>query len=65
MREERNDDYVEFQTAGARAKGQYRCAGCGYGVTVQVALPQCPMCSGTTWEQAAFSPFSRSPELLQ
>ena len=54
-------DYVEFVATGAPAAGAYHCSGCGYGVTVQSTLPQCPMCSGTTWEPAAVSPFSRQP----
>jgi rubrerythrin len=41
--------------AGAAAKGEYRCTGCGYGVTVYSRLPRCPMC-GTedAWEQVDF-----------
>lgn len=53
------DDYVEFLATGARAVGAYHCVSCGYGVTVQRTLPQCPMCAGTTWEPAAWSPFTR------
>ena len=63
MREERNDDYIEFQTAGARAKGQYRCTSCGYGVTVHDELPTCPMCAGTDWEQSAWTPFGTARNL--
>lgn len=44
-------DYVEFVTTGAPATGAFHCSGCGYGVTVQSTLPQCPMCNGTTWER--------------
>lgn len=51
-------DYVEFLRAGAPATGEFRCSGCGYGVTVQAKLPLCPMCAGTTWEPAAWSPFT-------
>ena len=57
-------DYIEFVPAGTAAAGEFRCSGCGYGVTVQTALPHCPMCSGTTWEPAASSPFSRQGRLL-
>jgi rubrerythrin len=57
--EEVEGDYVAFVTAGAPAAGAYHCSGCGYGVTVQMTLPQCPMCGGTTWEPAAFSAYSR------
>jgi hypothetical protein len=46
--------------AGSRAKGEFRCAGCGYGVTVHKVLPDCPMCRGTTWERVPWRPFSRS-----
>lgn len=61
----REGDFVEFTATGAPAAGAFHCSGCGYGVTVQVTLPQCPMCAGTTWERAAFSPFARTGELLQ
>lgn len=53
------EGYIEFLRAGTDAAGEFRCAGCGYGVTVQAALPLCPMCAGTTWESAAWSPFTR------
>lgn len=56
-------DFVEFLDAGTSAAGEYHCAGCGYGVTVHATLPQCPMCSGTTWESTAWSPFSRGNRL--
>ncbi|HEY6960641.1 MAG TPA: hypothetical protein VI408_01995 [Gaiellaceae bacterium] len=56
---EADGDYVAFVNAGAPAAGAYHCSGCGYGVTVQATVPQCPMCSGTTWEPAASSAFSQ------
>ena len=43
-------DFVPFYPAGTRAEGQYRCADCGYGVTIHDELPTCPMCMGTAWE---------------
>ena len=49
-----------FLTTGTTVVGEFHCAGCGYGVTVHAKLPRCPMCSGTSWEQAAWSPFSRA-----
>jgi rubrerythrin len=58
-------DFVEFVTTGAPAAGAFHCSGCGYGVTVQATLPQCPMCSGTTWERAAFSAFAGARDPLQ
>jgi hypothetical protein len=50
---EEHGDYVDFYRAGAAARGAFHCSGCGYGVTVQVTLPHCPMCGGTTWEPVA------------
>ena len=64
LRAQPTDDHVEFLAAGTVAVGEYHCASCGYGVTVHEALPRCPMCSGTAWEQAAWSPFTRAPRLL-
>jgi rubrerythrin len=52
--------FVELFEAGLAAKGQFHCAECGYGVTVQSRLPVCPMCAGSTWEQSPWSPLSRS-----
>jgi rubredoxin len=62
VRGERAGDtgYVDFCVAGTPGAGEYHCADCGYGVTVQVTLPQCPMCAGTTWEPHASSPFTRA-----
>lgn len=53
-------DYVQFHAAGTSVSGAYVCAACGYGVTLSSSLPICPMCSGTSWEQAAWSPFGRA-----
>jgi rubrerythrin len=60
---EATDDFVEFWTAGDPGKGEFRCSECAYGITVYRALPVCPMCSGGSWEQAAWSPFSRALRL--
>jgi rubrerythrin len=57
------DEFVEFFAAGQSVKGEYHCSDCGYGVTIVRALPLCPMCGGTLWEQSAWSPFSRTPLL--
>ena len=57
------DDYVEFLTTGTQAAGEYQCVGCGYGITIHSTLPACPMCSGETWEQVAWQPFSRAVKL--
>jgi rubrerythrin len=55
-----DEDFVEFFLTGTRAAGEYHCADCGYGVTVHDKLPQCPMCSGTSWEPHAWTPFTRA-----
>ena len=57
------DEFVEFFAAGQSVKGEYHCSDCGYGVTIVRALPLCPMCGGTFWEQSPWSPFSRTPLL--
>ena len=36
---------------GVKAKGEYRCAGCGYGISITRELPRCPMCGTESWEQ--------------
>jgi rubredoxin len=54
--------YVEFWKTGDPAKGEFHCSECGYGVTVHRNLPACPMCSGTAWEQTAWSPMTRALE---
>ena len=59
-----NDDYVEFWVSGDSVKGEFHCAECGYGVTIVRALPLCPMCGGTSWEQSPWSPFTRSQRSL-
>jgi hypothetical protein len=42
-----------------QSRMELRCTACGYGVVVAVAPEACPMCRGTTWEYAAWRPFSR------
>lgn len=53
-------DYVEFWATGQSAKGEFHCSDCGYGVTIVRALPPCPMCGCTSWEQSPWSPFKRA-----
>jgi rubrerythrin len=54
------EDAVPFWEAGTAASGQFHCADCGYGVSVQVTLPTCPMCGGRAWELSPTSPFART-----
>ena len=55
-----SQDFVRFWAAGERVKGEFHCSDCGYGVTVHTRLPACPMCASVSWEQTAWSPFSRA-----
>ena len=57
--DDRVDDFVDFYPSGTRAKGDFRCAECSYGVFVVRELPRCPMCGQHVWEQIARRPFSR------
>ncbi len=43
--------FVDFAEAGSTTAGEFQCLDCGYGVVVQLILPQCPMCHGTVWER--------------
>jgi hypothetical protein len=51
-------DEVLFSAAGDHCKGEFRCADCGYGVTVCRELPICPMCGCEMWEPVTWSPFA-------
>jgi rubredoxin len=53
-------DFVEFVAAGDEASGEYQCASCGYGVSVQSRLPSCPMCAGELWEPNPSTPLTRA-----
>jgi rubredoxin len=57
------DGFVAFLAAGEPAVGEFRCSACGYGVSVYRALPICPMCGGTAWEHAPWSPVARTATL--
>lgn len=63
--DESSADVVEFLAAGQHVKGEFHCAECGYGVTVYRELPRCPMCGNDSWEQSAWTPFSRARSILQ
>ena len=53
------DGFVAFLGAGEQVAGEFRCSGCGYGVTVHRALPLCPMCGGSEWEHLPWSSYTR------
>ena len=46
---EGSEEQLEAVTAGHEAKGDHVCADCGYGIAAVRALPECPMCRGTSW----------------
>jgi rubrerythrin len=56
---------VDFHAAGDRAKGEFRCSGCGYGVAIVATLPNCPMCGGDAWQRGPWRPFTRAEPLHQ
>jgi len=58
-------DHIELVAAGVRAKGEFHCVECGYGVTVYRALPVCPMCGSEEWEKSDWSPLARARSILQ
>ena len=58
----RESDRVE---AGTRGAGEYRCLECGYGIVTFSLVPACPMCHGSHWEAARWSPFSTRAEEAQ
>jgi hypothetical protein len=45
-----DDGCVQLYATDDVAEGTFRCAECGYGVSVATALPPCPMCAGRSWE---------------
>jgi hypothetical protein len=53
-------DAPTFFSAGIEARGEYRCAGCGYGISVRSLLPVCPMCRGDVWEEPGGSPYGHA-----
>jgi hypothetical protein len=55
-----SDAATASRRAGGRAKGEFRCSECGYGVVISKVLPSCPMCHGDTWESAPWRPFTRA-----
>ena len=48
--------------AGEHGKGEFRCIGCAYSVTVCRELPPCPQCGGTAWQAVSWRPFARAHE---
>jgi rubrerythrin len=53
-RADESPDRIAFAASGEAAAGAFRCAECGYGVTVRRALPLCPMCGGTAWQHPSY-----------
>jgi rubrerythrin len=52
-------------TAPAAEPREFRCAACGYGISVSGALPTCPMCqAATTWNRTSEKRTVRSVEAL-
>lgn len=62
--EGQDSGYVVLVASGTSGTGQYRCAECGYGITIHAALPDCPMCGGASWEETPWSPISNAPAFV-
>ena len=52
-------DDIRFHATGARVVGEFRCSHCGYGIVSRGALPICPMCRGSSWQESLWRPFTR------
>ena len=53
------DELIAFYATGARVVGEFRCSGCAYGIVSRGALPICPMCRGSSWQESLWRPFTR------
>jgi hypothetical protein len=53
-------DEIQLSTAGDHVKGEFRCADCGYAITVCRELPPCAMCGCESWQAGLWSPLSRA-----
>ena len=40
----------------APSQSDFRCAACGYGISVSGTLPNCPMCQSTNWNRTRSEP---------
>ena len=49
-------------SAPAAEPSDFRCAACGYGISVNGALPTCPMCQTTSWDKTSNNTTIRSVE---
>jgi hypothetical protein len=48
--------------AGDHCKGEFRCADCGYGVTICRDLPPCPMCGCESWRSVSWAPMTHAQQ---
>jgi hypothetical protein len=42
---------VQPLVTGEKVRGEFRCVGCGYGISISRELPRCPMCGTGSWGQ--------------
>jgi hypothetical protein len=54
------DDEIQLSAVGDHVKGEFRCADCGYAITVCKELPPCVMCGGESWQASPWRPFARA-----
>ena len=53
------DESIGLYATAARVVGEFCCSDCGYGIVSRGALPICPMCRGSRWEESLWRPFTR------
>ena len=53
-------DELQLSAAGDHVKGEFRCADCGYAITVCKELPPCAMCGCESWQAGLWRPFARA-----
>jgi hypothetical protein len=53
-------DEIQLSAAGDHVKGEFRCADCGYAITVCRELLPCAMCGCESWQAGLWSPLSRA-----
>jgi hypothetical protein len=53
-------DEIQLSAVGDHVKGEFRCADCGYAITVCKELPLCAMCGCESWQAGPWRPFARA-----
>lgn len=49
---------LQVERTGSTSRMDVRCSACGYGAVVKSMPSRCPMCTGSTWDFADWSPLA-------